>query len=63
MKNGTIVNFNIDDLDKGEAVIRAKTVEDNHVLYRIEVISGSFGNMHRNEKHELWVNDYEVTKK
>ena len=61
LKINTTVNFNIDDLDKGKAMIRDIHIDnDKSIVYKIEVIEGSFASIHRNECNELWVNDFEV---
>lgn len=59
----TKVSFNLgQDLDIGKAIIREidNDQEDGHLYYRLEVIEGSQADLHRNEKGELWVNDFEV---
>jgi hypothetical protein len=57
----TKVTFDIADLDKGEGIITGAHY-DNGWMYRIEVTSGADCNVHRNEKGELWLNDFEVKK-
>ena len=59
----TKVKFNIGQgLDTGKAFIKAidNDSEDKHLYYRLEVIDGSQSDLHRNDKGELWVNDFEV---
>ena len=59
----TKVKFNIaQDLDVGVGIIReiVKDPDDNHLLYRLDVIEGSKADIHRNSDGELWVNDFEV---
>ena len=55
----TKVAFDIADLDKGEGTITAVHYNGGR-MYRIEVTSGDRGDIHRNEKGELWANDFEV---
>jgi hypothetical protein len=60
---GTKVKFNIGQgLDTGKAFITGinKDHEDGHLYYQLDVIEGSKSDSHRNEKGELWVNDYET---
>ena len=59
----TKVKFNIgNNLDVGVGIIReiVKDPDDNHLLYRLDVIEGSKADIHRNSDKELWVNDFEV---
>ena len=59
----TKVKFNLgQDLDTGKAIIIEidNDQEDGHLYYRLEVIEGSQSDIHRNDKGELWVNDFEV---
>lgn len=59
----TKVKFNLGQgLDTGKAFITNihKDHEDGHIYYQLNVIEGSKSNLHRNEKGELWVNDFEV---
>ena len=57
------VLFNIGHgLDTGKAYIReAYSDTDNYYVYKLEVMEGSFSMLHRNEKGELWVNDFEIS--
>ncbi len=60
---GTRIEFNIaQGLDVGIAIIKEADIDpdDNHLHYKLEVIEGSQADMHRNDKGELWVNDFEV---
>lgn len=60
---GTKVAFDIGQgLDTGKALITDvyKDQEDGHLYYQLDVIEGSKSDLHRNEKGELWVNDFEV---
>ncbi len=59
----TKVKFNLaQDLDTGKAIIREidNDQEDGHLLYKLEVVEGSQADLHRNDKGELWLNDFEV---
>lgn len=67
IKKGNLVEFNIaQGLDKGKAYIIDNMVEEEdgkeNIYYRLEVIEGSFSNLHRNKIGELWVNSFEVKK-
>ena len=60
---GTKVEFDIGQgLDTGKAFITDihKDHEDGHLYYQLDVIEGSKSDLHRNEKGELWVNDFEA---
>lgn len=60
---GTKVKFDIGQgLDVGKAFITDvyQDQEDGHLYYQLNVIEGSKSNLHRDEKGELWVNDFEV---
>jgi len=61
--NNTRVRFNIcQGLDCGTATIKDVRVdkEDGHLCYRLDDIVGSNCDIHRNNKNELWVNDFEI---
>lgn len=65
MKIGDKVQFNIaQGLDTGKAYIIDKHIDKidgkKCLFYRLEVIEGSFSNLHRNKNGKLWVNDFEV---
>ncbi|MBW8039242.1 MAG: hypothetical protein FVQ85_04510 [Planctomycetes bacterium] len=63
MPIGTKVIFNIaQGLDTGKAFITGihKDQEDGHLYYQLDVIEGSKSDLHRDEKGELWVNDFET---
>ena len=60
---GTKVKFNLGQgLDTGKAIITDihRDHEDSHLYYQLDVTEGSKSDLHRNEKGELWVNDFEV---
>ena len=60
---GTKVKFDIGQgLDTGKALITdvQKDQEDGHLYYQLDVIEGSKSDLHRDEKGELWINDYEA---
>jgi len=58
-----MVLFNIGQgLDTGKAYISDSYLDpDDFCVYRLEVIEGSFSMLHRNEKGELCVNDFEIS--
>ncbi len=60
---GTKVKFDIaQGLDTGIAIIRDIYIDadDSHLHYKLDVIEGSNSDLHRNDKGELWINDFEV---
>jgi len=60
---GTKIRFDLaQGLDTGTARIVAVDTddEDKHTYYKLDVISGSPADKHRNKQGELWVNDFEV---
>jgi hypothetical protein len=62
---GTRVKFNLaQGLDVGVARIIDVDIEgegkNKERYYKLEVLEGSNAEIHRNDKGELWVNDWEV---
>jgi len=63
LPKGTKVKFNIaQGLCTGEAIITDIHIDpdDGHFYYKLDNIIGNQCNEHKNEKGELWLNDFEV---
>lgn len=61
LPNQTKIAFNIGQgLDTGTALIVDNKTEDGKLLYKLQILTGSPSDLHRDGKGDLWVNDFEV---